>query len=681
MARAGLGAAMEAPVVWRPSDDQVRTASITRYAEWLRHRLGRGFDSYDELWRWSVSDLEAFWGSIWDYFDVGPPCPPALTSPDMPGARWFPRARLNYAAHVFRGKDDSAIALHHASELDDEVGLLTWAELRALTSRIAAGLRAQGVRRGDRVVGYVPNVPEAVAAMLACASLGAVWSSCSPDFGAQAIVDRFAQIDPVVLIAVDGYRYGGRDFDRREVVAGLIPQLPYLKAAVLIGYLDHDATLDGAIGWEEFLGPAEAVLEFDDVPFDSPLWVLYSSGTTGPPKAIVHGHGGILLEQLKHHHLHLDLRRGDRIMWFTTTGWMMWNFLVGCLLTDASIVLFDGNPGHPSSERLWDLAADCGVTCFGTSPAFLAGCMTTGVVPTVGRDLSRLRTIGATGAPLPPEAFTWVYEQFPPHTWLFSTSGGTDVCAPFVGGVPTVPVRTGEIQVRLLGASVEAFDEQGSSVIDEVGELVLTRPLPSMPLGLWGDPDGHRLHETYFDVYPGVWRHGDWAKITDQGGVVVYGRSDSTINRGGVRMGTSEIYRAVLSLDEIADALVVDVDGWMPLFVVLSPGVRLDGDLTRAIAHRVRTRCSPRHTPDEVYAVAEVPRTRSGKILEVPVKRILQGMPADRAASRDSLAIPGALDWFVELAARRRQLPRRHDAAAGPGSRHGSRASDHTTRK
>ena len=637
------------PVLWTPTPEQVEQATLTRYTRWLEAREGRTFETYADLWRWSIDDVEAFWASIWEFFDVraSQPYERVLGRREMPGAEWFPGATLNYAEHVFRGKDDAAVALRHAAE-ERPLQAMTWGELRALTARIAAGLRAQGVGRGDRVVAYLPNGPEAMAAVLAAASLGAIWSSCSPDFGARSVVDRFAQIEPAVLLAVGGYRYGGRWFDRREIVAGLMAQMPTLRATVLLG----DDPLDGTVPWDDFLGD-DGELAFEPVPFDHPLWVLYSSGTTGLPKAIVQGHGGILLEQLKHHHLHLDARAGDRIFWFTTTGWMMWNFLVGVLLTDASVVLYDGNPGHPDLGTLWDLAEEAAITCFGTSASYIASCMKAGIAPAEGRDLSALRAVGSTGSPLAPEGFDWVYEQLGDATWLFSTSGGSDLCTAFVGGVPTLPVYEGELQGRMLGARVEAWDPDGRPLIGEVGELVLVEPMPSMPLFLWGDADGSRYRDSYFSMSPGVWRHGDWIEITERGTAIIYGRSDSTINRGGVRMGTSEIYRAVLSLDEIVDALVVDVDGWMPLFVVLREGATLDEDLKRRIAQRVREDCSPRHVPNVVYAVAEVPRTLSGKVLEVPVKRILMGTPPDKAASRDSLANPAALDPFVELAGKR----------------------------
>jgi len=642
------------PVLWEPSPERIERATLTRYQRWLEERLGRSFGSYDELWAWSVEDVEGFWASIWDFFEVRASVPyeRVLGRREMPGAEWFAGARLNWAEHVFRGRPDGAVAIRAAGE-GRPLAPTTWGELRALTARIAAGLRAQGVGPGDRVVAYLPNGLEAVAGVLACAAVGAVWSSCSPDFGARSVVDRFAQIEPKVLLAVDGYRYNGRDFDRREVVAGLRAQMPSLAATVLLGYLDEGARLDGTLAWEEFLGPQGSVLEFEQVGFEHPLWVLYSSGTTGLPKAIVQGQGGILMEQLKHQHLHVDAQPGDRVFWFTTTGWMMWNFLVGCLLTGAEIVLYDGNPGYPDMNALWDLAADAQITTFGTSASYIAACMKAGVEPGAGRDLSALRAVGSTGSPLAPEGFDWVYEHLGADTWLFSTSGGSDVCTAFVGGVPTLPVYEGELQARSLGAKVESFDEHGRPLIGEVGELVLTEPLPSMPLYLWNDPDGARYRDSYFAVYPGVWRHGDWIEITDRGSAIIYGRSDSTINRGGVRMGTSEIYRAVLAVDDVVDALVVDVDGWMPLFVVLRDGATLTDDLRTQIATRVREDCSPRHVPNAVYQIAEVPRTLSGKALEVPVKRILQGTPAEKAASRDSLANPAALDWFVDLAAQR----------------------------
>jgi len=644
-------------VLWQPSAERVERATLTRYARWLESTRGLELPDYDALWRWSVDDIDAFWASIWEFFAVEAAAPyeRVLGRRAMPGAEWFPGARLSYAQHVFRGKQPDAIAISHASELRERADW-TWAELSQHTAHIAAGLRALGVGEGDRVAAYLPNIPEAIAAFLACASIGAIWSSCSPDFGARSVVDRFAQIEPRVLLAVDGYRYGGKDFDRRKIVADLRAQMPSVEHTVLLPYLDC-GPLAGATPWAELEATGSgAPLDFAQLPFEHPLWVLYSSGTTGLPKPIVHGQGGILLEHLKKMHLHLDAQRGDRVFWFTTTGWMMWNFLVGVLLTDASIVLYDGNPGHPDLGVLWDLAQDTGTTTFGTSASFIATCMKGGLAPEQGRDLSALAAVGSTGSPLAPEGFAWVSEHLGADTWLFSTSGGTDVCTAFVGGVPTLPVYEGELQARSLGAKVEAWDEHGRPLVGEVGELVITEPMPSMPVCFWNDPGGERYRESYFAMYPGIWRHGDWIELTARGTAIIYGRSDSTINRGGVRMGTSEIYRAVLADPDVVDALVVDVPkpgtaGWMPLFVVLRDGAQLTDELTARIKRRIREDCSPRHVPDEVHAIAEVPRTLSGKVLEVPVKRILMGTPPEQAASRDSLANPAALDWFSELAA------------------------------
>jgi acetoacetyl-CoA synthetase len=640
----------EPELLWTPSSERVERATITRYQEWLSRERGLTFDDYAALWQWSVEDIDGFWSSIAEFFDVrferhgsG-----VLGDRAMPGASWFPGSRLSYAEHIFRHRDDDAVAVRFASE-SRPLSSWSWGELRSQAAAIAAALRDSGVESGDRVAAYMPNIPETIAAFLACASIGAVWSSAAPEFGARSVIDRFAQIEPKVLLGIDGYRYGGKDFDRRPMVAQVAESIPSLKRVVTLGYLEES-------GWEDgFLSGDAGPLEFEPLPFEHPLWVLYSSGTTGLPKPIVHGQGGILFEHLKTAHLHLDAQRGDRIFWFTTTGWMMWNFLVGMLLADASIVLFDGNPGYPDLGTVWDLAAQSGMTTLGTSAAYIAACMKAEVVPRSGRDLSALRAVGSTGSPLSPEGFRWIYDQLGSDTWLFSTSGGTDVCTAFVGGVPTLPVYLGELQARSLGASVEAWDPSGKPLVDEVGELVITEPMPSMPVYFWADEDGSRYRESYFEDYPGVWRHGDWIKITPRGTAIIYGRSDSTINRGGVRMGTSEIYRAVMSLDEVVDALVVDVprpgtDGWMPLFVVLREGASLDDELIAAIRQRVRADCSPRHVPDEIRQIAEVPRTLSGKILEVPVKRILTGTPAEQAASRESLANPEALDTFVELA-------------------------------
>jgi acetoacetyl-CoA synthetase len=611
----------EGTLLWEPADP-----SGTQLARFMS---ARGFSDYHELWRWSVEDLEGFWGSLWDWFEVGGSYERVLGRREMPGAEWFPGTELNYAEHIFRLARAGATAIVHASE-SQPLAEMGWDELRDQVARCAAGLRRLGVRRGDRVVAYMPNVPETVVAFLATASLGAVWSSCAPEFGTPTVVDRFKQIEPKVLIATEGYRYGGRDFDRRGRVAEIRAAIPSIQHAVMVPG-----------DWQRLLHePAE--LTFERVPFDHPLWVLYSSGTTGLPKAIVHGHGGILLEQLKKSNLHCDLSPEDRFFWFTTTGWMMWNFLVGGLLSGAAIVLYDG---QPDPHGLWSFAEQAGVTCLGTSAGFIGACMKAGVEPP---ELSQLRSVGSTGSPLPVEGFEWVYRHVGPDVWLFSTSGGTDLCTAFVGGCPLLPVYAGELQARSLGAAVRAFDDSGRPVVGEVGELVITEPMPSMPLYFWNDPGGERYRASYFDVYPGVWRHGDWIKITERGSAVIYGRSDSTINRGGVRMGTSEIYSAVEGLPEVLDSLVVDVDGSMLLYVVLRQDAELDDELAGRIRTRLREYCSPRHVPDEIESIAEVPRTLSGKKLEVPIKKILMGVDPARAASRDSLANPAALDFFVE---------------------------------
>ena len=647
-------------VLWRPSATAIENSHLTAFTTWLSDTHSLEFPDYAALWKWSTDEPDGFWTAIWDYFDVihSGSFDRALGGLEMPGAAWFDGAEVNYAEHIFRDRDADAVAIFAATETRP-LATTTWAELQSAVAAAAAGLKALGVKPGDRVAGYLPNTPETVIAFLATASLGAVWSSCSPDFGAGAVNDRFAQIEPKILFAVDGYTYGGREFDRRGVVADLARSMPSVEKVVVLPYLEEEpevGSIPNAMTWPELLATdPSADLEFTRVPFDHPLWVLYSSGTTGLPKAIVQSQGGILLEHLKKMHLHLDAKSGDRVFWFTTTGWMMWNFLVSCLLTDSAIVLYDGNPGHPDMEALWQLAADAEVTCFGTSASYISACVKAEVEPARGRDLSRLRSVGSTGSPLPPEGFDWIYEHVGADTWLFSTSGGSDLCTAFVGGVPTLPVYRGEIQARSLGAAVESWDEEGHPHVGEVGELVLTKPMPSMPIYLWGDEDGSRYRDSYFDTYPGIWRHGDWIEITERGTAIIYGRSDSTINRGGVRMGTSEIYRAVMTDPAIVDALVVDIpkpgtEGWMPLFVVLAEGAELDDDLKKTVAREIRERCSPRHVPNEMIEIETIPRTLSGKVLEVPVKRILTGTPAEKAASKDSLADPTSLDFFVEYA-------------------------------
>jgi acetoacetyl-CoA synthetase len=652
----------EGTPLWEPSNDFKENARISDYMKWLTAEKDLTFEDYNDLWEWSVTDLEGFWASVWEYCGVeaSEPYEAVLARREMPGAGWFPGARLNYAENILRnaeGRLDEP-AIMHQSEVRS-LDSMTWGELRDRTAALAAGLRAMGVERGDRVAAYLPNIPEAVIGLLACASIGAVWSSCSPDFGAGSVVDRIQQIEPKVLLTADGYRYGGKGYDRTEVVARLQQQIPSIQKTVFLPYVAQDpdtSPLENVVMWDDLLSEHEgAELSFEQVPFDHPLWVLYSSGTTGLPKAIVQSQGGILLEHLKKVVLHIDLGPGDRFFWFTTTGWMMWNMVVGGLLSGARALLYDGNPGHPDMNVLWELAEKTGMTCFGTSASYITACMKAEIEPGRDFDLSALKAIGSTGSPLPPEGFEWAYEHVKEDLWLFSTSGGTDLCTAFVGGVPLLPVRAGELQARGLGAAVEAFDENGNSVIDDVGELVITEPMPSMPIYFWNDPEGERYRESYFDVYPGVWRHGDWIKIKEDGSCVIYGRSDSTINRGGVRMGTSEIYSAVDKVDEVSDSLVVDVprDGgnsFMPLFVVLQEGVELDDDLKGRIKSSIKENASPRHVPNEIFAVSDIPKTLNGKKLEVPVKKILSGTPPEKAASKESLSNPESLDRFVELA-------------------------------
>ena len=649
-------------LLWEPSEELKQQATLTRYMQWLEREKGLYVRDQEELWHWSVSHLEDFWASIWDFFSVkaSRPYTSVLADRKMPGAQWFPGAELNYAEQVFRNASVGYPALLFQSERHP-LRAVSWEELSRNVGSVANALRALGVKPGDRVVSYMANLPETVIAFLACASIGAVWSSCPPDFGTSSVIERFQQIEPKVLFAVDGYQYNGKEFDRRSVLSELQQALPTLHTTVLLPYLSKDTDTEGETSmvlWHDFLS-SDTTLTFEQVPFDHPLWVLYSSGTTGLPKAIVQGHGGIVLEHLKSVGLSLDLKPGDIFFWYTTTGWMMWNILVGGLLVGTTILLYDGSPAYPTLNMLWKLAQESGMTFFGTSAGYITSCMKAGLEPGTTYDLSKLRAIGSTGSPLPPEGFGWVYEHVKRDIWLASISGGTDVCSAFVGGSVLLPVYAGELQCRALGAKVEAFDEQGHPVINEVGELVLTEPLPSMPLYFWNDPGNTRYQESYFDVYPGVWRHGDWIKITPRGSAIIYGRSDSTINRQGIRMGSSEIYRVVEALPEVLDSLIVGVElpggkYYLPLFVVLREGVELDDALKAKIKQQLRTNVSPHHVPDEIIAIEEVPRTLSGKKLEVPVKKLLMGMPIEKAISMDALNNPQAMEYFIEFAQKMR---------------------------
>jgi acetoacetyl-CoA synthetase len=647
-------------VLWEPDDKTVRDARITRFMSWLNDRLELDLTGYEDLWQWSVSHPGEFWTAIWDYFEVlGDRAAggdgPALAGEVMPDVRWFDGATLNYARNALRTAwtDPDRTAIIFEAERG-RAGSLSYAQLAAEVARVARGLRSLGVGRGDRVAALLPNVPEAVIGLLATASLGAIWSSCSPDFGARSVIDRFAQIEPTVLIACDGYGYGGKEFSRAGMLREVVAALPGLSAVVLVSLIGEDEPPVEVTPWNDLglgAGGDHHEPEFEEVPFAHPLWVVYSSGTTGLPKPIMHGHGGIVLEHLKALSFHQDLRPGDVFTWYTTTGWMMWNYLAGGLLAGLTIVLYDGSPAFPETDRLWRLAAEHGVNYLGVGAPYLVACMKAGLRPGEQCDLSALRAIGSTGSPLPPEAFGWVYERVKPDLLLGSFSGGTDLCTGFVGPCPLLPVRSGVISGRCLGAAVEAYDEEGKPVIGQVGELVITRPMPSMPVGFWNDPDGARYRESYFDMYPGVWRHGDWIELLPDGGCIIYGRSDATLNRGGVRMGTSEFYRAVEAFDEIGDSLVVDTgrlgaEGRLILYVVPAEGAELDDDLKNRLRAVLRAQLSPRHVPDEIHQVPGIPRTLSGKKLEVPVRKILHGMDPERAADPNALADPDVLRYF-----------------------------------
>lgn len=664
---------------------------ITHYLRWLAQERGLHFDAsttegYDALWRWSVSDLRAFWGSVWDHFGMQSPTPfeTVLVNEVMPGARWFPGAQVNYAQHLFSHADAAHAAGHPAIVFANEAMFergelieISWPELRRQVASLAAALKKMGVQPGDRVCAILPNIPQTVTAFLACASLGAVWSVCSPDMGPVAVLDRFRQIEPKVLIVCDGYTYGGVVHNRLEVLRGLLVELPSVNDVVLLQYLDtaQDAAASLAL-------PRGRLHDFTELtlhdlpfapawlPFDHPLWVVYSSGTTGLPKPIVHGHGGVMIEALKANALHnnvgASVATGDRYHWYSATGWIMWNSQVGALLGGTTICIYDGNPGGrigaTDLSTLWRFAAAAGVTFFGAGAAFFANCLKAGVEPMKVADLSTLRAVGATGSPLSVESYQWVYDQMPKRDghpiWLTPISGGTDFAGAFVAGLPTLPVVIGEMQVRCLGAAVQAWNEAGQPLVDEVGELVCVKPMPSMPLYFWHDRGNQRYHDSYFDMYPGVWRHGDWIRITPRGGAIIYGRSDATINRHGIRMGTAELYSAIEALPEVLDSLVVDLEylgreSYMPLFVVLRDGIVLDAALTKRLKDNIKTALSARHVPNEIFQVSAVPRTLSGKKMELPVKKLLMGTPAEQVFKLDAMANADCVAWFVAFAAAR----------------------------
>ncbi len=649
-------------VLWTPSAERIAAANVTAFQQWLLRERGLKFDGYAALWRWSVQDLEAFWQALWDYFRIEATAPHSrvLATRTMPGAQWFVGARLNYARHVLRAETAGGDALLYASE-GQPLRSLSWELLGNRVRMLATRMREMGIQPGDRVAAVMPNIPEAIIALLATTAIGAIWAVCSPDFGVRGILDRLAALRPKLLIGIDGYRYGGKEFDRRPEMEEVIAGLTDLRHVILLQYLRPELPVTlgaAALAWSEIFErpptrPAD--FEFEEVPFDHPLWILFSSGTTGLPKPIVHGHGGILLELQKNGAFHFDLHAGDRLLFFTTSGWMLWNFVASTPLLRAVPVLYDGHPAHPQPDLLWKLAQDAGVALFGASPAYVEQQSKAGIVPASRYDLSAMRSIVLAGSPATPECMQWFYRNVKRDLWVANGSGGTDCCTGFVGGVPTLPVRAGEIQAPSLGVSVKAFDERGESVIDTIAELVITEPMPSMPLRFWNDESGRRYRETYFEQFPGVWCHGDFFRIDVQGRSQVLGRSDATLNRYGVRIGTAEIYRTLARLSEVEDSLIVNLDlpnggFFMPLFVKLAPGLKLDAALEDKIRKLLRHDYTPRHVPDKIYQVPSIPTTRTGKKMEVPVRRLLLGTAPEQAGNRSAMSDPNAFDFFVAYA-------------------------------
>lgn len=646
-------------ILWTANQKDKEQSNISHYINWLKIEKNLSFSTYQALWEWSVADTSAFWESLWQYFDVISHSPYTLAQSDapMPRTKWFEGATLNYAEHIFRNKNQEFPALIFSSERQKPTAI-SWENLEEQTAALQAFLRKEGVGKNDAVAAYIPNIPQATVGLLASISLGAIWSSCSPDFGAESVLDRFRQIKPKVLLAVDGYVYGDKLCDRTQVVKELQEKLPSVEKVILIPYLNtaiEAASIPKAILWSEVMATPHAEMSYEAVPFSHPIWVLYSSGTTGLPKAITHSHGGMLLEHLKYLSLHNDVKRGEKFFWFSTTGWMMWNFVQASLLVGATAVLFDGNPGYPDLTRLWRLAEQVGIHHFGTSAPFILACKKQNLQPGKDFDLSTLRSIGSTGSPLPPEGFDYVYNKIKSDVWLCSMSGGTDICTAWVGSCILKPLVEGEIQCRALGVAMQAYDEQGHPIYGEVGEMVVTKPLPCMPIYFWGDEDFKRYTTSYFEMYPGLWRHGDWIEITENKGVIIFGRSDATLNRQGVRIGTSEIYRALAPLEEIKDALIVNLEqangkSYMPLFVVLNRGAQLDEELKKKINSTLRKAYSPRHVPEAIVEAPDLPYTISGKKMEAPVKKILMGKLKMSSTQKGAMKNPEALDFFIQYA-------------------------------
>lgn len=642
--------------LWKPSEEKIIASNLTHYINWLNKQGLIHSHNFNAVWEWSVEEIDAFWLSIWTYFRVlSDGKPTKVTSFNkMPGVNWFEGTRVNYAEHIFRNSTIEHPAILFKSETN-ALTEISWEELEQKVASLQQFLKEKGIKEGDRVAAYLPNIPEATIAFLAVNSIGAIWSSTSPDFGISSVVDRFSQVEPKLLITVDGYQYGGKAFDKTNEVNSIIKELPTLNEVILIPNLNPESkiTFNSVTHWEDALTTENNNLTFHRVEFNHPIWVLYSSGTTGKPKAITHSNGGVLLEHLKYLTFHNDVKPGERSFWYTTTGWMMWNYIQAAMLCGATIVLYDGSPAFPSMNAMWKLIEEAKITHFGTSAGFVASSMKADVHPAKDFDLSSLRSIGSTGSPLSPEGFDWIYEEVKKDLWLASISGGTDVCSAFVGGNPRWPVYSGEIQCRALGCKLEAYSESGEPVVGEMGEMVISEPMPSMPIFFWGDDNFKRYKESYFEMFPGKWRHGDWTEITERNGVIIYGRSDSTLNRGGIRIGTSEIYRAVESLDFIADSLVIYLDqdkkDFMPLFVVLKNGEELTDEHIRKIKTTIRKSYTPRHVPDEIIQIPEVPYTISGKKMETPIKKIMQGQPIEKVVSKDAMRNPEALTFFLDL--------------------------------
>jgi acetoacetyl-CoA synthetase len=647
-------------ILWQPGSEFIENSKLNHYCNWLKKEQGLSFTNYDELWKWSVNETEAFWESLWHYFEIKSYTPynRVLSSFEMPGAKWFEGATLNYAEHLFRHASDNEIAIYFGNETA-EISTLSWKDLKQKVASFASYLKSLGIKKGDRVVAFLPNIPEATIAFLAINSLGAIWSSTSPDFGVESVVDRFAQIEPRILIGVDGYRYNGKSYDKKDIVNEIVSKLPSLEKVILLPYLDKESMSSFSadfVDMNSVLNDNKAKLEFVPVDFDHPMWVLYSSGTTGLPKAIVQSHGGILMEHLKYMAFHNDVHQGEKFFWYSTTGWMMWNFVQAAFLMGASIVLYDGSPTYPDFNAMWAFSERVGINHFGTSAPFLVACMKRQTDPKSKNDLSAMRSLSSTGAPLPPEAFEWTYNHVKSDLWLCSMAGGTDVCTAFVGGNPFYPVHKGEIQCRALGVSLYAYNDEGDPVQDELGEMVIDKPMPSMPESFWNDEGNARYKASYFEDYPGKWRHGDFIRIDSKThGLIIYGRSDATLNRHGIRIGTAEIYRAVDKISEVEDSLIINLElehgkHYMPLFVKMKEGFDLDESIKQKINTQLKTEYTPRHVPDEIILVPDIPYTISGKKMEAPIKKILMKMPIHKSINFDSMRNPESVNFFIEFA-------------------------------